>query len=106
MVPQNYGTSTLGEGRTLEVIPTAVYGVAFSPDGKYALTSSLDETAKLWEIGTGKEILTFSGHNALVSSVNFSPDAKYILTGGNDGVAQVWEIATGQSVHTFSELTI
>ena len=33
-----------------------VYSVAFSPDGRFALSGSLDETLRLWDIATGKEI--------------------------------------------------
>lgn len=33
-----------------------VYCVAFSPDGKFALSGSLDETLRLWDVATGKEM--------------------------------------------------
>ena len=32
----------------------AVINLAFSPDGKYILTSSRDQTARLWDVPTGK----------------------------------------------------
>ena len=38
----------------------SVTSVAFSPDGRYVLTSSADKTAKLWDLN-GHEIQTFSG---------------------------------------------
>ncbi len=38
-----------------------VSSVCFSPDGKYALSGSWDNTLKLWNISTGKEIRTFIG---------------------------------------------
>jgi WD40 repeat protein len=31
---------------------SAVIGVAFSPDGKYILSTSVDKTARLWELPT------------------------------------------------------
>ena len=37
-----------------------VNSVAFSPDGKYALSGSRDNTLKLWDVATGREIRTFS----------------------------------------------
>ena len=39
-----------------------VESVAFSPDGRTALSGSSDNTLKLWGLATGKEIRTFTGH--------------------------------------------
>ena len=33
-----------------------VHSVAFSPDGKYLATASLDNTARVWEATSGKEV--------------------------------------------------
>ena len=38
-----------------------VYSVAFSPDGKRVVTGSVDTTAKIWDVETGKELLTLGG---------------------------------------------
>jgi WD40 repeat protein len=79
-----------------------VYAVAFSPDGKYALTSSADTTAKLWEVVTGKEVRTFNGHTNTVYDVRFSPDGKYALTASADRTAKIWDVATGAEIRTLS----
>jgi glucose/arabinose dehydrogenase len=75
--------------------------LATSPDGKYLATGSLDNTAKLWEVATGKEIRTFLGHNNYILSVTFSPDGKYLATGSEDKTAKLWEVATGREIRTF-----
>ena len=33
-----------------------IYHLAFSPDGKLAITGSQDQTARLWEVATGRPI--------------------------------------------------
>jgi len=43
--------------------PESVGVVAFSPDGKLALSGSEDDTMKLWEVATGRELRTFKGHS-------------------------------------------
>lgn len=70
--------------------------VAFSPDNKYILTGSLDQTARLWE-GSSAQLLTIlEGHTDEVWCVAFSPDSKYCLTGGKDKTIRLWEIDSGE----------
>ncbi|MBK6930212.1 MAG: caspase family protein [Saprospirales bacterium] len=81
------------------IIPTghtdAVTSVACSPDGKYILTGSKDNIAKLWN-RSGREIGAFTGHKESVRAVAFSPalpgDSLYVLTGSNDGTAKLWNL--------------
>jgi len=75
-----------------------VYSVAFSPDGKLGLSGSEDNTLKLWEIATGRELRTFKGHSASVYSVAFSPDGKLALSSSGDGSTRLWSIETGEEI--------
>ena len=51
-----------------------VRSVAFSPDGTRLASASLDQTVKLWDVATGRELRTLHGHAGPVVSVAFSPD--------------------------------
>ena len=75
--------------------------VAFSPDGKYALSGSVDNTMKLWEVSTGREVKTFRGHTNYVNSVTFSPDGRYALSGSGDKSLKLWKVSTGREMKTF-----
>jgi hypothetical protein len=79
-----------------------VNSVAFSPDGKYILTGSLDRTARLWDAATGQVLRTYVGHTNSVTSVAFSSDGKRILTGSADFTARLWDVDKDQSVRTFT----
>ena len=69
-----------------------VTSVAFSPDGRYVISAgSDDKTLKLWDIATGREIRTFTGHAGSVRSVAFSPDGRYALSGGGNTL-KLWDI--------------
>ncbi len=76
---------------TLKGHGSIVYSVAFSPDGKRVLTGSGDNTAKLWDVKTGKELLTLKEHGDWVHSAAFSPDGKRVVTGSADGTAKIWD---------------
>jgi WD40 repeat protein/transcriptional regulator with XRE-family HTH domain len=103
------GDATLAKLTTLNIPPRefaghrdVVWGVAFSPDGKYLGTGSKDKTARLWDLATGKTIRVFTGHTDAVEEVAFSPDGKYLLTASDDKTARLWDIASGQTVKVFS----
>jgi len=72
---------------------------------KFLLSGGEDATARLWDIGTGKEIRQFPGHTASVESVQFSPDAeaKFVLTASMDGKVRLFETATGNLVREFAD---
>ena len=64
--------------------------MAFSPDGKRLATASDDQTAKVWDAESGKELLTLRGHSGPVNGVAFSPDGKRLATASGDGTVQVY----------------
>ena len=67
-----------------------VMSAAYRPDGARIVTASGDQTAKVWDAVTGKELLTLKGHDSSVNSVAYSPDGKRIATAGGDGIVQVY----------------
>lgn len=79
-----------------------VNSVAFSSDGRFALSGSSDQTIKLWDVHTGKELRTFIGHSNSVTSVTFSPDANYVLSGSWDKTIKLWDVHTGKELKTFT----
>ncbi|RLF43585.1 MAG: hypothetical protein DRN29_09885, partial [Thermoplasmata archaeon] len=86
--------------RTFEGHEKRVTSVCFSPDGRYALSGSLDGTLKLWDVATERCLRTFQGHEDSVESVCFSPDGRYALSGGH-WTLKLWDVATGRCLRTF-----
>jgi WD40 repeat protein/tRNA A-37 threonylcarbamoyl transferase component Bud32 len=85
-----------GERSRLRGHAGAVTALAFSPDGKLLASGSADQTIKLWDTGTGKEILTLGGHEKQVTSLAFSPDSKRLVSGSMDRTVKIWDTATGR----------
>src|SRR5262249_16863034 len=73
----------------------AVFAVAVTPDGGRIVTGSKDKTARVWDAGTGAELLQLKGHTDAVFAVAVTPDRSRIITGSSDKTAHVWDAGTG-----------
>ena len=96
------------EGQNWQVLRTltghegGVNSVAFSPNGKWALSGSsqFGDGFHLWDLGTGRSLKTVTGKTLQITSVAFSPDGARALTGSFDGTLRLWDLATGNTLLT------
>src|SRR6266540_4400360 len=79
--PANKPDNRVGQLRILEGHTDRVMSVAFSSDGKRALSGSQDWTVRLWNVGNGKELCRLKEHTMLVRSVCLSADGSQALSG-------------------------
>jgi WD40 repeat protein/TPR repeat protein len=84
----------------LLVIPVHVHVwfASFSPDGRRIVTALNDNTARVWDATSGRELLRLTGHTDHPWSAVFSPDGKRIATGSSDNTARVWDAVTGREL--------
>jgi len=73
----------------------------FSPNGQQALTGSWDNTVRLWDLRTGREVRRFEGHQDNVVSACFSADGQRVLTASWDGTARLWDTQSGKQLSIF-----
>src|SRR6478609_4720151 len=78
--PAEKPDNRVGELRVLEGHSDRVLTVAFSSDGKRAVSGSQDRTVRLWNVGNGKELCRLEGHTSLVRSVCLSADGSRALS--------------------------
>ena len=79
-----------------------VTSIGFSPDGSLLTAVSSDQTVRVLEAASGKEVsrLEFEGKvtDGTVHSVSFSPDGRYFAAGSDDKTARVIESASGKEI--------
>jgi len=77
---------------TLYVHEKPLRAVAWSPDGKRALTASADGTARIWDASGRGMPIVLAGHDKPLTTAAWSPDGSLILTGSEDGTLRVWRV--------------
>ncbi|KAG8942894.1 hypothetical protein FRC03_002834, partial [Tulasnella sp. 419] len=85
---------------TLTGHSSAIYAVAYSPDGVLIASGSDDKTIIVWDSRTGAQIHSLEGHSKEVLAVDFSADGSLIASGSNDRSVRIWSSITGTLVHT------
>ncbi len=119
--------STGQELRTLEG-DGSVLSLAISPDGQILVSSSHTVVSvrsvvnynseshtvvmgndyntinkvKIWQLSTGVELRTLTGHSGSVSSLAISPDGQTVVSGSDDKTIKIWDLSTGQELRTLT----
>jgi WD40 repeat protein len=70
----------------------AVGSVAFSADGRRAVSGGADDSVRLWDVATGKQLRRWTGHKESVTAVLFAPDGRRVLSASLDHTVCQWAL--------------
>jgi WD40 repeat protein len=71
-----------------------VESVAFSPNGTTVASGSRDDTIRLWNVATHKQLGAPLNAHAQVVQVAFSPDGRTLASAGEDQTIRFWDLVT------------
>lgn len=78
----------------------------FSPDGK-TLAAVVDQDVQLWNVDTGKKLLSINKLSGVPSAIAFSPDNKQVAVAsikgrmpGGESEITLWEVSTGKQLNS------
>jgi WD40 repeat protein len=89
----------VGEVRRFVGHKDGVFGLALSPDGRYALSTSLDNSIRLWDLQSGIERRSYLGHSDHTHAVAFLRDGREFLSVSQDKTLRHWDLETGKELH-------
>ena len=101
--PQRVG-SEISLHHTLTGDERRVHSVAFSPNSERLASASQaldgkDNTVRVWDVASGKQIDALRGHAAFLWCVAYSPDGQYLASGSYDQTVRIWDAKTGHEKH-------
>ena len=74
--------------------------MAFTPDGKYAISGHGDNTLRLWDLNSGQLIHTFGFEEKGEGVVAISPDGQMAISSSKfDNTLTLWDIQAGKPIH-------
>lgn len=91
--------SALPANEVLRGHTQAISSIAASADGGMIATGSLDQTLRLWDAKSGKQLRVLTGHESEVYAVAFSPDCQLLASSSYNGRVIVWNVGSGKAVH-------
>ena len=79
-----------------------VTDLAASSDSSILVTSSADQTARVWSLEKGQCTAVLAGHTGMLHSVAVDPHGRFAVTASADGTARVWDLGSGQCAHVLA----
>jgi WD40 repeat protein len=82
---------------------------SLSADGMLVARAETDKTIKIWNLKTGQEVSTLSGHYDIAHTIKFSPSGHLIATAARSGKRElttwgsfhhlrIWDVKTGELI--------
>ncbi|HEX4384788.1 MAG TPA: WD40 repeat domain-containing protein, partial [Myxococcales bacterium] len=72
---------------------SAIFSIAFSPDGSKIATGSQAGNVTIWSASSSEPLIMREWASGSVWSVAFSPDGKEIASAGDDGMLRIWMVS-------------
>ena len=101
----NAGKISLLDFKSLEILATVEAGVpqnpaAFSPDGAILAAIGEDNTLRIWDLSSRKQLAVLRGHRSDITSATFSPNGRLLASGSYDGSVRIWSAGTSAEKRT------
>ena len=82
----------------IDDLTTFGYGAAYHPDGKHIAAATGKGNITIWDVNSGKEVMTLSGHTGNVNILAYSPDGTMLASSAE--TVKIWDALSGKELRT------
>ncbi|WP_372369081.1 DUF4062 domain-containing protein [Candidatus Uabimicrobium sp. HlEnr_7] len=97
-LPETLNAATIKIFRGHEDIVTSV---ATNKEQSVVISGSWDQTLNIWNVASGRRLMSLKGHEGYISSVSFCHPQKIVSASG-DKTLRIWNVQNGNCVKTLS----
>jgi len=72
--------------------------IAYDHAGRFVASGGFQGNIRIWDSHTGKERISFKGHDKEVLSIAWNHDDQLLATIGLDGLLKMWRTTTGEEI--------
>jgi WD40 repeat protein len=100
LIKTNLSSSNL-ENCIMTRVFEAANAIVMSKDDRQFITAHDDNTIRIWDRSSGKELQTLTKHQGFVNCLTLSKNGQLFYSAGSDGVIREWKLADGICQRTF-----
>jgi WD40 repeat protein len=86
--------------KVLEGHSSGIYRVAVTPNGRLAVSGSIDKSVRVWNLETGRSVGILQGHTGPIPALAISADGRRAVSGSWDQTVRSWDVKTGKCIAT------
>ena len=90
--------------RSITVSSDTLFGASFSPDGSKLAFGCTDNTTRIVDVQSGKELQKMTHHDNWVFGTVFSVDGKRLVSVGRDRAVKLTDVNTGAFIENLNQL--
>ena len=90
--------------RSITVSSDTLFGASFSPDGSKLAFGCADNTIRIVDVQSGKELQKMTHHDNWVFGTVFSVDGKRLVSVGRDRAVKLMDVNTGAFIENLNQL--
>lgn len=84
--------------RTIDMGKTAIFALAFSPDGAFLAAAGFDQRVWVFDGRTGERLRVLEGPGQDIRALAFSPDGRQLAAAARNGRIRTWQAAGGEVI--------